>query len=207
VTLPRTELLARVLAALPESRRGDFCIACGAPGVDREEAGGEENFRCRACGVASPRAFHFDGKARHWLEGGELLHESAGAVVRRDGRTLLFLRRRFPLLWTIPAGHVEEGADPEAEMRREVEEETGLVVARARRLFSGERVVLEDPCRRGADWHLWNVYEAEAEGTPRLSDESRVVGWFDGAEVRDLARRGALIRPVAAIFRGMGLVP
>lgn len=205
MALPRAELLARVLAALPESRRGDFCVACGAAAIDHEEGGGGESFRCRACGAASPRAFHFDGKARFWVEGGELLHESAGALVRREGRTLLFLRTRFPLLWTIPAGHVEEGADPEAEMRREVEEETGLVVARARRLFAGERVVLEDPCRRGADWHLWNVYEAEAEGTPRLSDESRVVGWFDDAEVRGLARRGELIKPVAAIFRRIGL--
>jgi len=189
-----------VLAALPASGVGVYCTTCGEPGVEREEGRGDERFRCRACGASAPRAFQFDGRARYWMESGELLHESAGAIVRRDGRTLLFLRSRFPLFWSIPAGHVEEGADPEAEMRREVFEETGLVVTSATRLFAGERVVLDDPCRRGADRHLWNVYEAEATGTPRLSDESRVVGWFDDGEVRELSREGRLIRPVAAIF-------
>ncbi|MGQ0614014.1 MAG: NUDIX hydrolase [Planctomycetaceae bacterium] len=176
-----------------------------ALGVEEEEA-----FRCEACGAVSPRAFLFDGRARAWFEGEELLHESAGAVIRRGGgrgrRTLLFLRSRYPRLYTIPAGHVEEGAEPEAEMRREVEEETGLVMTLARRLWPDERLLLRDSCRRGAETHLWNAFEGEAEGVPRLSDEGRVVGWYYDEEIRELAAARMLIAPVEEIFRRLGMV-
>ena len=185
---------------------GGFCIACAAPGVRALGEGEEEAFSCDACGVVAPRAFLFDGLARAWFEGGELLHETAGAVIRRGERTLLFLRTRYPRLYTVPAGHVEEGAEPEAEMRREVAEETGLAVTGARRLWPGERLLLEDSCRRGAERHVWNAYLAEAEGVPRLSDEGRVVGWYYDAEVRELAAARMLHAPVEAILRRLGIV-
>jgi 8-oxo-dGTP pyrophosphatase MutT (NUDIX family) len=90
-------------------------------------------------------------------------------------------------------------------MRREVLEETGLVVRRCARLWPGEDLLLEDPCRRGADLHVWHLFEAEAEGAPRLSEEGRIIGWYTDAEIRRLATRGLLALPVAAILRRLGV--
>jgi 8-oxo-dGTP pyrophosphatase MutT (NUDIX family) len=100
---------------------------------------------------------------------------------------------------------VEIGRAAETEMRREVLEETGLVVRRCARLWPGEDLLLEDPCRRGADLHVWHLFEAEAEGAPRLSEEGRIIGWYTDAEIRRLATRGLLALPVAAILRRLGV--
>jgi len=123
-----------------------------------------------------------------------------------DRQTLLFLRRRFPLLYTLPAGHVERDAEPEAEMRREVLEETGLAVQASRRLWPGAAWEIADPCRRGADWHAWHVYQVEAIGQPRLSEEGRIIGWYTDAEVQELADRELLALPVRAILQRAGVV-
>jgi len=56
----------------------------------------------------------------------------AGAVIRDDaGRLLLIQRGREPGFgrWSLPGGRVEPGETPAAAAAREVEEETGLVVA------------------------------------------------------------------------------
>jgi ADP-ribose pyrophosphatase YjhB (NUDIX family) len=137
---------------------------------------------------------------------GELVHESAGALVRRDGKTLLFKRTRFPLGWTIPAGHVEEGADPEAEMRREVREETGLVVATARRVWP-DAPAIADACRRGADRHRWHLYDVEVEaGGVRLNEEGSEHAWQTDAQIGALGAAGLLVAPVRAIFLRLGVV-
>ncbi len=54
-----------------------------------------------------------------------------GAVVIHEGRVLLIRRGKEPLRgrWVVPGGTVELGETLEAAVVREVEEETGLVVA------------------------------------------------------------------------------
>jgi 8-oxo-dGTP pyrophosphatase MutT (NUDIX family) len=86
-------------------------------------------------------------------------------------------------------------------MRREVLEETGLVVRTARRLWPEEALLLEDPCRRGADSHRWHLYEAEADGMPRLSEEGRIIGWYDPGEIAALAARKLLTQPAETFLR------
>ncbi len=53
------------------------------------------------------------------------------AVIERDGRILICRRRadqKHPLKWEFPGGKVEPGEDPEACLRRELEEELGIAI-------------------------------------------------------------------------------
>ena len=189
-------ILDRVLGALDEEGKGHFCFSCGAPireTILAQPPG--ERFAC-VNGHHLERSFLFDGKAVFSVESGRLVHESVGALVRRHEDILLFHRKRYPIGWTIPAGHVESNRHPEAEMRREVREEVGLVVTSSRRVWK-ETVLLEDRCRRGADLHRWHLYEVSAEGEVALNEEGDDYRWFKPGEI-DEAR---LIAPVRAIFR------
>jgi ADP-ribose pyrophosphatase YjhB (NUDIX family) len=204
-----SEILRRVAAALGPDGRGSFCYVCGAPGVSPEETPEGEIFVC-AAGHRSPRAFLFDGLARYSLEGDKLIHVAAGAVIRRmaggEQQILLFLRQKYPYLYTIPAGHVEIGHDPADEMRREVAEETGLSVETATWLWPDEALRMDDGCRRGADEHDWYVYDVTATGQVSLSDEGRIIGWYRDAEIRELAAAGLLTLPTRAILARLGVI-
>jgi ADP-ribose pyrophosphatase YjhB (NUDIX family) len=208
--MERREILERIRVELGPDGVGRFCFVCGAAGVSTIATPQGEMFECDAAGHRSPQAFIFDGKAVFSFEDGELIHEATGAIIRREAgasrQTLLFLRQKYPFQYTIPAGHVEVGRAPEAEMRREVHEETGLIVRGATRLWPGETLLLKDPCRRGADFHRWHVFEVVTEGFPRLSDEGRVLGWYTDDELRDLAARDLLTAPVSAILIRLGLL-
>jgi 8-oxo-dGTP pyrophosphatase MutT (NUDIX family) len=175
---------------------GRFCFLCEASGVIPVLDGqGFERFRCPR-GHVEERCYLFDGRAVFALEEGRLVHESVGALVVREGRLLLFERCKYPPGWTIPAGHLEAGMDPQEEMRREVAEEVGLVVTSSRRIWDGPPRLLADRCRRGADWHRWHLFLAEATGEPRLGDEGSRLGWFTLAEALALD----LIAPARTIL-------
>ena len=207
--MDRREILSRIRTTLAPNGIGRFCFVCGSAGVHLEEGAQGEVFVCDAHGHRSPRAFLFDGRAVYTFEDNELIHEVAGAVIRRTSgdtrQTLLFLRRKFPFQYTIPAGHTEIGMQPEAEMRREVAEETGLMVQTGSPLWT-EGLLLKDACRRGADFHRWHVFEVAANGTPRLSDEGRIIGWYLDDEIQQLARQDMLTTPARAIFAGLGVL-
>jgi ADP-ribose pyrophosphatase YjhB (NUDIX family) len=205
----RREILEQIQTTIGVNGVGRFCYECGAPGVQVEVTSEGEIFVCDANGHRSARAFFFDGKAMYAFENGELVHDVVGAVIRRGSgetrQTLLFLRRKFPFLYTIPAGHQELGTEPEAEMGREVSEETGLTIVDSSLLWN-EQLVWQDACRRGADIHRWHVFEVSAHGAPRLSDEGRIIGWYRDDEIKELARQNLLTQPVQAIFARLGVL-
>ena len=203
------DILAEVHQQVEHSGIGQFCFICGEPGVSVKITPEGEVFVCDHAGHHSPRAFIFDGKAVYSFENGELIHEAAGALVRQgtgeNRQTLLFLRRKFPFLYTIPAGHIEQGHEPEGEMRREVAEESGMIVQSATALWANETLIFEDPCRRGANLHRWHVFDVVAEGMPRLSDEGKIIGWYSDHEIRALAADHLLTAPMHKIFSRLGI--
>jgi 8-oxo-dGTP diphosphatase len=86
----------------------------------------------------------------------------AAAVIVRDGRVLMVHERSRRSgggeWWTLPGGGVEPGETPEEAVRREVFEETGLVVSAARH-------VLEMPYPSG----MTSVFSVTvADGEPRI---------------------------------------
>jgi ADP-ribose pyrophosphatase YjhB (NUDIX family) len=208
--MDRTVILDKVREAVGPSGIGRFCFVCGKPGVQVEETLEGQAFICVAAGHRSPRAYIFDGRAAYTFQGSDLVHEVVAALIQRNSgagrQTLLFLRSRFPYLYTIPAGHLEVGMDPEIEMRRETKEETDLEITSVIRLWPAETLLLSDPCRRGADLHRWHVFQVTTEGSPRLSEEARILGWYADTEIRSLAMEQKLVAPVQQILARSGVL-
>jgi ADP-ribose pyrophosphatase YjhB (NUDIX family) len=203
-------LLLKVREQVQKNGVGAYCYVCGESPVLVEKTPAGEFYICEPGGHRSDRIFFFDGKAVYRFDEHGITHETAGAIIQREQAgqryTLLFLRRKYPLQYTIPAGHVEIGNQPENEARREVFEETGLRVKKIKPLWQNEVLHLHDPCRRGADWHIWHVYLVEAEGIVQLSEEGRIIGWYSDDEVRELASMHMLTEPVAGIFKRLGFI-
>lgn len=103
-----------------------------------------------------------------------------GAIVRRDGKVLLGLRRGSHGAgeWSFPGGHVEKWESAEACGAREVLEETGLDIVVAGRVpyFSDDRFPVEDR-------HYFTLYVVgdAGEGDPAVLEPDKCVrwAWFD----------------------------
>jgi 8-oxo-dGTP diphosphatase len=116
---------------------------------------------------------------------GEATRGASMIVLRRDA-VLLVERSREPSkgLWSFPAGRAEPGEDPEANARRELREETGLVVGRIARLG------LFHPPSAGRAFDI-TVFTARAgEGFPQAGD--------DAAQAEFVPFSAVLARPLTA---------
>ena len=90
---------------------------------------------------------------------------------------LLIQRQRDPFagMWALPGGFVEEGETLAAAARRELLEETGVVVGDLEQL-----VTAGDPGRDPRGWTVSVAYLARVnlgEATPVAADDARAVAW------------------------------
>jgi hypothetical protein len=81
------------------------------------------------------------------------------ALIEKEGKVLAVTRRNKPDDWGLPGGKVEFGETNEAAIRREVKEETGLMITFMSELF--EDVAIED----GEEWQTI-TYHCETKGLP-----------------------------------------
>lgn len=138
------------------------CTGCGHR-LESGDRGGEPGRPCPGCGRPQ------------W----ENPVPCAGAVVVDDaGRVLLAKRAREPFLgwWDIPGGFMDPGETPEDTVRRELLEETGLVVEPVRYLASFSDTYEDDAGRRTTV----NVFfECRvAGGALRAADDVTELAWF-----------------------------
>jgi len=158
------------------------CMDCGKETQIKTEDG-KEYYICSE-GHKNSRMILNKG-LEHYNEEGEIVHVSVGAVIVKSGKILLLNRRKYPFKYTIPAGHLEEGENPEKAIIREVKEETNLEIS-APELKLEEKV--EDPCRRGADYHYWYLYTKTVEEPVEVStnDEASDFRWVDPSELKKI---------------------
>lgn len=153
------------------------CIECGAK-VEKFEKDGREHYRCEKGHENTRMEFH--DEVESYEEDGETIHCSVGAAIVHDGEVLVLKRRKYPYALTIPAGHLEPSDEsPEKAVVREIREEAGLEANphELEKLFEGR---IEDPCRRGADYHDWDFYILELDQRPEIqvNDEAESFEWF-----------------------------
>jgi 8-oxo-dGTP diphosphatase len=123
----------------------------------REQGAEDRTMRqCPACGVKPGR-------------------KVAADVVMMKGGCVLLVKRAFPPdkgSWAIPGGYIEWDESPEDAARREVNEETGLVVDKLRLLD-----ILGDPTRH-PDQLITALFLGEAHGEVRAGDDAEDATWF-----------------------------
>jgi 8-oxo-dGTP diphosphatase len=145
------------------------CIRCGTR-MEEKPSHGRPRPVCPACGYT----YFEDPKV------------AAAVIVERGGKILLVRRVYDPEegKWSLPAGFVDGGEDPQRAAARECLEETGLTV-RILGLFD-VLYGLEHP--RGASIVI--VYRAEAEaGTLTPGDDAADAAFFAASELPPLAFR------------------
>ncbi len=121
------------------------------------------------------------GKSRQGLP----MHYSVGAIIEKDSKYLLIDRAKFPLGFACVAGHIDEGEDAETALKREVAEESGLIV-RDFQLIAEEELDF-NTCRRGVTVHYFYVFRCQAEGQiDRNVAETKSIGWYNIDEIKKL---------------------
>ena len=133
---------------------------CSAELTTRDMAGGERR-ACAECGYV------------HWRNPGV-----GAAVLVRDGAGRVLLIRRAPGStkpgwWAIPAGYVDYGEDVREAARREMQEETGLIVEVGEPVFVASN--FHDPAKLTVGiWFAGTV----TGGVLEAGDDADEVGYF-----------------------------
>jgi len=94
-------------------------------------------------------------------------------------------RMKFPPGWACIAGHIDDtDSSPDEALIREVEEESGLNVTKYELLFEEE---INNPCRRGVEYHYWYVYKCEVSGNiVKNESETKDIRWIDIDKISNL---------------------
>ncbi|MGH8926740.1 MAG: NUDIX hydrolase [Acidimicrobiia bacterium] len=127
-----------------------------------------------------------------------------GAVVIENGRLLLVRRRRPPGegLWAVPGGKVHWGESMSTAVRREVHEETGLLVSPGMVVWAGDSIGPGDP----PSWHYCLVdFRASVDGGDlRPGDDALAVEWVPLADVADRPLTPTMFELLAVIEEQTG---
>lgn len=119
-----------------------------------------------------------------------------GAVLRDHRRRLLLVLRGRPPAegtWSLPGGRVEPGESDAEACRREVGEETGLVVEVGRLVGTVER-----PGPGGVTYVIKDWCCTVAGGVLRAGDDAAGAGWFTPAQVRRADTAPGLVESLTA---------
>ncbi len=116
-------------------------------------------------------------------------NKSVGVIIiNEDKEILLIERKKFPLGFAAPSGHIDDFDGPEACAKGEVREEVGLTILRLNLVLEETK---HNPCRReGGGHHRWWIYDAEVDGVVEGSeDETKQVVWCNSEKINELMYR------------------
>lgn len=175
---------------IPLNKEGQYCFECFSQSVKRVFRDNLTYYHCSACNRLLERSLVIDNAINWWVDKeNNYWHESVGVLVVAENRLLVQLRQIYPFAYTIPAGHLDKGELPEAAAKRELREETGIVV-QSLEIFKKDFDIIGDSCRRGSDHHRWHLYRVRMDVYPevRLSDEARQTKWLTLQELKSESR-------------------
>jgi len=123
------------------------------------------------------------------------MHYSVGAVIEFEGKYVLVERKKIPLGFAGPAGHIDKGDTDLETLFKEIQEETGRQVLDYELLYEEE--ILDNKCSKGAEVHYWKVYKCEIDGIDLEVEESaaKSIGWYTKEQIQEFDRQG-LLEPV-----------
>ena len=144
-----------------------WCAKCRAEMTTRE-IGGRPRRVCTDCG-------HI-----HFVEP----KVGVGVAVIEDGRLLLVKRGFEPEKgkWSLPAGYLDPGEDPQSHAVEEVEEETGLLIE-----VTGLAGVFHNPPGKGGASVFILYHGAVRGGELRAADDAIDARFFARAELPEIA--------------------
>lgn len=112
---------------------------------------------------------------------------ASSAILERDGRFLLVLRRNPPSadMYAFPGGRAESGETPDETALREFFEETGIQ-ARNPRLFSTYDLKTHAPDGGVSSHFFLSVFRVEADRhlVAAAADDAAALGWYSVEEIR-----------------------
>lgn len=104
-----------------------------------------------------PLAYRLRHIWRRWR--GTPLVGCAVVITNLSGDVLLLRHSYGPKVWSLPGGGVEPGEDPEAALRREMQEELGITLGHVQSLGAIEEVIARSP-------HTGHVFAAMCDTLP-----------------------------------------
>ena len=96
------------------------------------------------------------------------------AIIERNGKVLLISRKNPPLGWALPGGFVDYGESVSNALKREIKEETSLIITSFSLLG-----VYSQP-KRDPRFHTVSIiYSVKVKGTPKAGDDAKEYQFFD----------------------------
>lgn len=111
-----------------------------------------------------------------------------GAIIIRGENILLVQRGREPLKgwWSLPGGLIETGEKIEAALKREILEETGLIVRTARPFEIFERIMRDAQGRAEYHYILHDYLCTVERGALHAGDDAGSAAWVPRAKLAGL---------------------
>ena len=130
---------------------------------------------------------------------------AVSAAIIRDGRVLVARRARGPALgvWTMPGGVVEAGETLIEALKREIEEETAMIVEPVALAGHREVLVRDDEQLLSRHFVILCFATRWISGEPQLNEELAEARWLKLEELAGLNTTEGLAEIVAAAFKRM----
>ena len=130
---------------------------------------------------------------------------AVSAAIIRDGRVLVARRARGPAygIWTMPGGVVESGETLTEALKREIEEETAMIVEPIALAGHREVMVRDDDKRVSRHFVILCFAARWISGEPLLNEELAEARWLKLDELSSLKTTEGLAEIVAAAFERM----